>query len=80
MKINNFQGEVTDVSAKKEPLAISNLNRMTVPVIGIDSSSTQLSELLRPPHHPKWPRAGQPLFFSRKIGLVTPKIIYFHYL
>ena len=38
--------------------AISYLNKTTVPVIGNDSLRTQLSELSRALHHPKWPRAG----------------------
>ena len=37
---------------------ISSLNRTTVLVIGNESLRTQLSELSRPPHQPKWPRVG----------------------
>ena len=38
--------------------AISYLNRMTVHIIGVESLTTQLSELSTPPHHPEWARAG----------------------
>ena len=38
--------------------AITYLNRTAVHVIGNESLRTQLSELYRPLHSPKWPRAG----------------------
>ena len=38
--------------------AISYLHRTAVPVIDNESLRSKLSELSRPPHHPKWPSAG----------------------
>ena len=48
----------TKVRARNGADVISYLNRMTVPVIGIESLRTQLSERRRPLHQPKGPRAG----------------------
>ena len=69
------------------PNPISYLSRTRANIlqsIGNESLWTRLSELSRPQHHPKYSRAGawraprcQCFFFSRNIGQLTPKNIYF---
>ena len=46
------------VRAMSDTDTISYLTRTTVPVISDESLRTQISELTKPPHHPKWSFAG----------------------
>ena len=98
MKINNFQGDVSDISAKKEPVTVLTffqgpdgeqparsksvfnheilLNALTALKFQTRELATRASlcGMVFQQHE------RQCCFFSRNTGLVTPKIIYFHYL
>ena len=80
MKLNNFQGDLTDISAKEEPLVRCTCyikhrtDQYVQPVQNgpLEESTTQMM-------HGQMHRI-QCLSFGRNIGQLTPKIMYFHYL
>ena len=64
MKTNNFQGDVTDISAKRELLAAMYIQFAVSCQLGIDVMQSMPAAVF--------------LLFCRYIGLVTPKTIYFY--